>query len=51
MFPINTMLSTRRKKALLDGYRQELAQESPAREAVRAIRAFLRTQLDDEVFA
>ncbi len=51
IFPVNTMLSTRRKKALLDGYQQELAQEPPAREAVQAIRAFLRTQLDDEVFA
>ena len=51
IFPINTMLSTRRKKAVLDGYQHELAQEPPSRAAVEAIEAFLRTQLDDEVFA
>ena len=51
IFPVNTMLSTRRKKAVLDGYQHELAQDPPSEAAVEAVDAFLRTQLDDEVFA
>ena len=45
VFPLNMMFSTRKKKALLDGYEAELGQESPAREAVAAIQTFLRQQL------
>lgn len=51
IFPVNTMLHTRRKKALLDGYQLELQQVPPAQEAVNAIRRFLRTQLRGEAFA
>ncbi len=51
IFPLNTMLHTRRKKALLDGYQLELQQVPPAQEAVNAIRGFLRTQLRGEAFA
>ncbi len=51
IFPLNTMLHARRKKALLDTYHQELQQEPPAREAVSAIRRFLSTQLKGEAFA
>ncbi|MCP4203936.1 MAG: DUF4062 domain-containing protein [bacterium] len=51
VFPTNTMLHTRRKKALLDGYEEGLRQEPPASDVVRAVKAFLERQLRGESFA
>lgn len=51
VFPTNTMLHTRRKKALLDSYEEGLRQEPPAADALRSVRAFLDRQLKAESFA
>lgn len=44
VYPLTTMLSTRRKKALLEGYQDELEREPPAEEAVSAVKHFLDSQ-------
>lgn len=45
VFPVATLLTTRKKKALLDGYEAELAKTDPARAAVEAVRRFLDRQV------
>ena len=44
-FPVVTMRATRKKKALLDGYADELRKDRPARAAVQAVRRFVESQL------
>ena len=44
-FPAATMRATRKKKALLDGYADELRKERPARAAIQAVRRFVEAQL------
>lgn len=44
-FPAATMRASRRKKAVLDGYADELTKDRPAREAVLAVRRFVEGQL------
>jgi hypothetical protein len=44
-FPVATMRATRKKKALLDGYADELRKDKPARAAVQAVRRFVESQL------
>ena len=39
------MRAVRKKKALLDGYADELRKERPARAAVQSVRRFLEGQL------
>jgi hypothetical protein len=51
VFPTNTWLHTRRKKALLDGYEEGLRQEPPASDALLAIKTYLERQLRGESFA
>ena len=43
--PAVTMRAVRKKKALLDGYADELRKERPARAAVQSVRRFLEGQL------
>lgn len=43
--PAVTMRAVRKKKALLDGYADELRKERPARAAVQAVRRFVEGQL------
>jgi len=44
-FPVATMRATRKKKALLDSYADELRKDRPARAAVQAVRRFVEGQL------
>lgn len=44
-FPVVTMRATRKKKALLDGYVEELRKDKPPRAAVQAVRRFIESQL------
>ncbi|WP_298828378.1 DUF4062 domain-containing protein [uncultured Piscinibacter sp.] len=44
-FPVVTMRATRKKKALLDGYVDELRKDRPPRAAVQAVRRFVESQL------
>jgi len=44
-FSVATMRATRKKKALLDGYADELSKEQPAAAAVFTVRRFVETQL------
>ncbi len=44
-FPVASMRATRKKKALLDGYADELSKERPAKAAVLAVRRFVEGQL------
>ena len=44
-FPVVTMRATRKKKALLDGYVDELRKDKPPRAAVQAVRRFVESQL------
>jgi hypothetical protein len=44
-FPVVTMRATRKKKALLDGYVDELRKDKPPRTAVLAVRRFVESQL------
>lgn len=44
-FPVVTMRATRKKKALLDGYVEELRKDRPPRAAVQAVRRFVESQL------
>lgn len=44
-FPVVTLRATRKKKALLDGYADELRKDRPARAAVQAVRRFVESQL------
>jgi len=46
-FPAVTMRATRKKKALLDGYVDELCKEKPPRAAVQAVRRFVESQLEE----
>lgn len=50
-FPVVTMRATRKKKALLDGYADELRKERPARAAVQAVQRFVENQLSGAVTA
>ena len=44
-FPVVTMRATRKKKALLEGYADELRKDRPARAAMLAVRRFVESQL------
>jgi len=44
-FPAATMRATRKKKALLEGYAEELRKDRPARAAIQAVRRFVEAQL------
>ncbi len=46
VFPMALMLTTRRKKAVLDGYEHALRQEPPPREVVVAVSRYLNRQLE-----
>ncbi len=50
-FPAATLRATRRKKALLDGYADELRKSRPPRAAVQAVRRFVEGQLGAGVAA
>jgi hypothetical protein len=45
VFPVATLMGERRKKALLDSYEDELTKDSPALEALAAVKAFLDRQV------
>lgn len=45
VFPVATLMGERRKKAVLDSYEDELTKESPALEALAAVKAFLDRQV------
>lgn len=47
-FPLTTLLAARRKKALLNGYEDELMKDPPALEALTAVKRFLDQQLGRE---
>jgi hypothetical protein len=50
-FPMATLRATRKKKALLDSYADELRKDRPARAAVHAVRRFVESQLEPEARA
>ncbi len=45
VFPVAVTMHARKKKALLDGFEDELSKECPAAEVLRAVKAFLDRQL------